>query len=85
MAGKRGPGTAVRRLIAFEPEIQQALHQLSLDRAATLQELADEAFRDLLKKHHRPVGIREMLRESTRMLPSNDPGPTRKVRSRGRR
>lgn len=85
MAGKRAPGADVRRLITFEPEIHQALHQLSLDRSASLQELADEAFRDLLKKHHRPVGIREMLRESTRMLPSNDPGPTRKVRSKGRR
>jgi hypothetical protein len=31
----------------------------------TLQEFADEAFRDLLKKHGRPVGLRQALRTST--------------------
>jgi hypothetical protein len=77
MATKPKDG-AIRRRISFEPEIHQALHQLALDRAATLQELADEAFRDLLKKHHRPVGIREMLKQSARMLPVNDRPPGRR-------
>ncbi|MDX2201641.1 MAG: hypothetical protein NW223_02745 [Hyphomicrobiaceae bacterium] len=62
----------VRRLVAFDRETYQALHQLSLDRSASLQELADEAFRDLLRKHRRPVGLRDMLRQSARLLPSND-------------
>jgi hypothetical protein len=30
----------------------------------TIQELADEAFADLLKKHHRPVELKEALRAS---------------------
>jgi hypothetical protein len=37
----------------------QALHTLVLDRMNTLQELADEAFADQLKKHHRPVTLKE--------------------------
>ena len=31
---------------------------------ATFQELADEAFADLLKKHGRPVGLKAALRKS---------------------
>jgi hypothetical protein len=38
----------------------------------TLQELADEAFTDLLRKHGRPVTLREALRDSVRRLPAND-------------
>ena len=30
----------------------------------TFQELADEAFKDLLKKHHQPVGLKAALKES---------------------
>lgn len=51
----------VRKRIAFERETFDALQLLARDRAATLQELADEAFRDLLKKHNRPVTVSQML------------------------
>ena len=34
------------------------------DRMMTFQELADEAFADLLKKHNRPVDLRSALRKS---------------------
>ena len=30
----------------------------------SLQELADEAFHDLLKKHDRPATVRDVLRQS---------------------
>jgi hypothetical protein len=51
---------------------------LSLDSRKSLQDLADEAFQDLLKKHRRPVAVKEMLRESTRSQPANDRYPERK-------
>ncbi|ABA03621.1 hypothetical protein Nwi_0354 [Nitrobacter winogradskyi Nb-255] len=41
----------MRKLIAFDDETMTALTQLGHDRMATLQDLADEAFADLLKKH----------------------------------
>src|SRR6516162_2400420 len=50
----------------------QALDRLAKDRMETIQELADEAFRDLLKKHRRPTTLNEMLRERLRSQPAND-------------
>jgi hypothetical protein len=46
--------------------------QTSLDTVKSLQELADEAFRDLLKKYHRPVTLKDALRQSVRMQPANE-------------
>jgi hypothetical protein len=39
---------------------------LARDRMMTFQELADEAFADVLKKHGRPVDLRAALRKSAR-------------------
>jgi hypothetical protein len=69
-----------RKLIAFDAETWQALHELSRDSLKSVQELADEAFADLLKKHRRPVGLKQALRESVRRLPANDPPAPRKKR-----
>src|SRR5262249_45706273 len=55
-----------RKLIAFDPETWMALDLLAQDRMASIQELADEAFADLLKKHHRPTTLKAALRESGR-------------------
>jgi hypothetical protein len=53
-----------RKRIEFDSDTFLALKQLADDRMATLQELADEAFSDLLKKHKRPVGLAEALKQS---------------------
>jgi hypothetical protein len=72
---------SVRRRIAFDAETWHALDRLAKDRMSTLQELAEEAFRDLLKKHRRPTTLKEMLRESVRAHPANDHHPVaRKAR-----
>ena len=68
----------VRRRIAFDSETYFALDRLAKDRMASLQELADEAFRDLLKKHRRPVTLKDMLRENGRQQPANDHRPPRR-------
>ena len=68
---------ATRKLIAFDAETWHALHLLSRDSLKSVQELADEAFADLLKKHGRPVNLKQALRESARRLPANDPPPRR--------
>jgi non-homologous end joining protein Ku len=54
----------VRKLIAFDDDTFDKLTQLGRDRMATLQELADEAFADLLKKHGVPVDLKDALRKS---------------------
>jgi hypothetical protein len=53
-----------RKLIDFDPDTLQALELLGRDSMKDMQELADEAFRDLLKKHGRPTALKEALRKS---------------------
>ncbi|MEI9901262.1 MAG: hypothetical protein WDN31_15240 [Hyphomicrobium sp.] len=81
-AGGGHEARAKRKLLAFDPETLQALHLLGRDSMKDLQELADEAFRDLLKKHGRPSSLKEALRQSTRQMPAND--RTAKVRTKAR-
>ena len=50
--------------IEIDDETWPALRLLAQDRMMTFQELADEAFADLLKKHGRPVDLRAALRKS---------------------
>lgn len=57
--------------IQFDDETWQALDLLSRDQMKDFQELADEAFRDLLRKlrdllrkHGRPADLKEALRRS---------------------
>ena len=71
-----------RKLVEFDAETWQALHHLSQDSMKSLQDLADEAFRDLLRKHGRPATLKEALRESARRLPANDPVARTKKRRR---
>lgn len=54
-----------RKLIAFHAEDLRALTELAEDRAASLQELIDEAVRDLLKKHGKPTDLKTALRMSS--------------------
>jgi hypothetical protein len=73
---------SIRKRIEFDVETWRALDGLARDRMASIQELADEAFRDLLKKHNRPVTLKEMLKASVRAHPANDPAkPKKKGRS----
>ena len=50
--------------IQIDDEDWAALRLLATERMMTFQELADEAFADLLKKHGRPVDLRAALRRS---------------------
>ena len=54
----------MRKLIAFDDDTFDKLKQLARDRMGTIQEMADEAFADLLKKHGIPVDLKDALRKS---------------------
>jgi non-homologous end joining protein Ku len=56
----------MRKLIEFDDETYQAVQQLGRDRMATLQDLADEAFSGLLKKHNVPIDLKDALRKSAK-------------------
>lgn len=56
------------KLIALDEDTLNKLNELGRDRMATFQELADEAFADLFKKHGVPIDLRDALRKSARNL-----------------
>ena len=56
--------TRMRKLIEFDDDTFDKLRQLARDRMGTFQELADEAFADLLKKHGIPIDLKDALRKS---------------------
>ena len=77
------PAHVRRKLVEFDEETWQALDLLRRDSMKTLQELADEAFRDLLRKYDRPTDLKAALKQSAR---SSDPShAVAQNRSRGRR
>ena len=63
--------------IQFDAETYAALDLLARDDMRDFQELADEAFRDLLKKHGRPSDLKSALRQSARRIPANDQAQTK--------
>lgn len=72
----------MRKLIAFDDDTLPKLTQLARDRMATFQELADEAFADLLRKHGIPVALKDALRKSARV--SRDATPKKKKSKTGK-
>ena len=53
--------------IQIDDETWHALTLLARDRMMTFQEVADEAFAELLKKYDRPVTLKAALRKSANL------------------
>ena len=71
----------MRKLIAFDDDTFDKLKQLARDRMGTIQELADEAFADLLRKHGIPVDLKDALRKSAALPKKAKSNPSRKPKS----
>jgi hypothetical protein len=70
--------------VQIDEETWTTLRVLSQDTMKDFQDLADEAFADLLKKYHRPVTLKDALKQSVRGIPANDQGSRKKpVKKRG--
>jgi non-homologous end joining protein Ku len=74
----------LRKLIAFDDETLDKLTQLARDRMGTFQELADEAFADLLRKHGVPVDLKDALRKSARASKGATPEKTKSKTGKAR-
>ena len=79
------PETQGKR-VEFDLETWQTLDVLARERMMTFQELADEAFADLFKKHGIPIDLKDALRKSASvskaMTQDNaKSGPSRKPKS----
>ncbi len=70
--------------IAFDDGTWAALDLLARDRMMDFQELADEAFRDLLKKYGRPTELKAALRRSVEESAKAN-GAVEETRKRGGR
>ena len=76
------PDTKGKR-VEFDMETWQALDVMARERMMTFQELADEAFRDVLKKYGRPYDVRDALRKSARAADKEKaPAPIKKQKAR---
>ena len=69
------PIASRRKQVAFDRAVYEALEILANERGFSVNRLADEAFREYLKKHRRPINLQDALRASVRMLPANDREP----------
>lgn len=54
----------MRKMIHVATASHNALQALAHETGQTFQDLIDEAVADLLKKHERPVTVKDMLRRS---------------------
>ncbi len=61
---KVGDGQPHGKRVTFDAETWQAVDLLARDSMKDFQDLADEAFRDLLRKHGRPSDLKTALRRS---------------------
>ena len=72
----------IGKRVQFHDETWQELQVLAADNMKSFQELADEAFADLLKKHGRPASLKEALRRSAGQTASVIPLKRRSPRAR---
>jgi hypothetical protein len=72
----RAEKTSHGKRVQFDLETWHALNMLARDRMMTFQELADEAFADLLGKHGRPRDLKDALKRSVQT--ENEPPKRRR-------
>jgi hypothetical protein len=84
VAKRKQPAPAAKAIgtrVTFDTATWHALDLYSRDSMRTFQEIADEAFADLLAKHNRPTDLKDALRRSARSISANDnPGRSKKGR-----
>jgi hypothetical protein len=59
----------VGKRVQLNDETWNAVNLLRQERRRSFQQLADEAFADLLAKHHQPADLKSQLRESDGLPP----------------
>ena len=79
--GKQAASDAIGKRVTFDRATWTALDLYARDSMKSFQELAEEAFADLLKKHNRPVDLKDALKRSARAIGAND-NPGRGKRGR---
>lgn len=77
------PSDVVRKLVPFDRATLREVLQLADDQMKDLQEVTEEAFRDLLRKYGRSADLKQALQLSTRKADDRHfPGVEGRRRSR---
>lgn len=63
----------IGKRVQFDDETYTAIDALRRERRRSFQQLADEAFADLLAKHHHAPDLKSQLRESVGLPPVKRP------------
>jgi hypothetical protein len=63
---KAGPAELVGKRLRFDRETWNAIYLMARDQMKSIEEITEEAFRDLLKKYGRSADFREQLKLSAR-------------------
>jgi hypothetical protein len=71
--------------VQFDQETWNALDLLARDSMQDFQEIADEAFADLLRKHGRPVDLKTALRQSVGEIEKRPPARSARRRDASRK
>jgi len=84
MSKAAASGKLKGKRVLFDQETWNALDMMAKDGMYEFQELADEAFRDLLKKHGQPTDLKDALKRSVRenAAPASTRKPKRKARKK---
>jgi hypothetical protein len=77
-SGRSTDVTGKGKRVQFDLETWHALDMLARNQMKTFQELADEAFADLLRKHGQPVDLKDALKRSLQHGDGERPKPRRK-------
>ena len=67
-------GDEMRKKVGIDNYLMSSLAVLAQDFGCSVESLADDAVRELLRKHYRPRTLEEAFRQSLRTLPMNDNG-----------
>ena len=67
------------RRIGLTAQTWHALEALTWETQRPVNDLAEEAFRDLFEKHRRPRSLREALREAARPVDAHGPRPRKRA------
>jgi hypothetical protein len=54
------------KIVKMDEQTRAALEDLAQDRMMTFQEVADEAFTDVLRKYNRGIDLKDALKKSVR-------------------
>ncbi len=61
----------IGKRVQFDDETWSVINLMRQERRRSFQQLADEAFADLLAKYHRPADLKSQLRKSLGQSPAS--------------